>query len=74
MKLLIMQFSPTSCHLIPVRSKYSPQHPVLKTPSVQWLKYIKFKVHFRLTCHQCFCHRPPNYLTFVPPLENRHLK
>jgi hypothetical protein len=26
MKLLNMQFSPTSCHFIPLRSKYS-QHP-----------------------------------------------
>jgi hypothetical protein len=26
--LLIMQFSPTSYHFIPLRSKYSPQHPV----------------------------------------------
>jgi thermostable 8-oxoguanine DNA glycosylase len=25
-----MQFSPTSCHFISLRSKYSPQHPVLK--------------------------------------------
>jgi hypothetical protein len=32
MKLLIMQFSPTSCHFISLRSKYSPQHPVLKHP------------------------------------------
>jgi hypothetical protein len=30
MKLLIMQFSPTSCHYICLHSKYSPQHPVLK--------------------------------------------
>jgi hypothetical protein len=30
MKLLIMQFSPTSCHFIPLRTKYSAQHPVLK--------------------------------------------
>jgi hypothetical protein len=29
MQLLIMQFSPTSCHFIPLRSKYSPKHPVL---------------------------------------------
>jgi hypothetical protein len=29
-KLLIMQFSPTSCHFIPLWSKYSPRHPVLK--------------------------------------------
>jgi hypothetical protein len=32
MKLLIMQFSPTSCHFISLLSKYSPQHPVLKHP------------------------------------------
>jgi hypothetical protein len=30
MKLLITRFSPSSCHFIPLRSKYSPQHPVLK--------------------------------------------
>jgi hypothetical protein len=29
MKLLIMQSSPTSCHLLPLKSKYSPQNPVL---------------------------------------------
>jgi hypothetical protein len=28
MKLLTMQFSPTSCHFIPLRSKYSPEHQV----------------------------------------------
>jgi hypothetical protein len=32
MQLLIMQFSPTSCHFIPLRFKYSPKHPVLKHP------------------------------------------
>jgi len=31
MKLLIIQLSPTSCHILPLRSIYSPQHPVLKT-------------------------------------------
>jgi hypothetical protein len=25
-----VQFSPVSCHLISLWSKYSPQHPVLK--------------------------------------------
>jgi hypothetical protein len=34
MKLLIMQFSPTSRHFISLRSKYSPQHPCSQTPSV----------------------------------------
>jgi hypothetical protein len=29
-KLLIMQFSPTSCYLVSLRYKYSPQHRVLK--------------------------------------------
>jgi hypothetical protein len=32
MQLLIMQFSPASCHFIPNRSKYSPKYPVLKNP------------------------------------------
>jgi len=31
MKLLIMQSSPASCHFLPLRSKYSPQYPVLKS-------------------------------------------
>jgi hypothetical protein len=30
MKLFRMQFFPFSCHFIPLRSKYSPQHPVFK--------------------------------------------
>jgi hypothetical protein len=30
MQLLIMQFSPTSYHFIPRKSKYSPKHPVFK--------------------------------------------
>jgi hypothetical protein len=34
MKLLIMQFSSTFHNFIPLMYKYSPQHPVLQTPSV----------------------------------------
>jgi hypothetical protein len=34
MKLLIIQFSPTSYHFSLLQSRYSPQHPVLKTSSV----------------------------------------
>jgi hypothetical protein len=37
MTLLIMQFSPTSCHLISLRSKYSSQHPALKHPQSTFL-------------------------------------
>jgi hypothetical protein len=32
-----MQLSPISYHFIPVRSKYSPQHPVLKHPQSMYL-------------------------------------
>jgi hypothetical protein len=30
LKLLIMQSSPASCNFLPLRSRYSPHHPVLK--------------------------------------------
>jgi hypothetical protein len=31
MKLLIMKFSPLPCYLVPLRPKYSPQHPRLRS-------------------------------------------
>jgi hypothetical protein len=37
MKLLIMQFCPTSYHFIRLWSKYSPQHPVLRHPQSMFL-------------------------------------
>jgi hypothetical protein len=37
MKPLITQFPPISCHFISLRSKYSPQHPVLKHPQSMYL-------------------------------------
>jgi hypothetical protein len=36
-KLPVMQFSPLSRHSIPLRSKYPPQHPVLKHPQSVFL-------------------------------------
>jgi hypothetical protein len=36
-KILVIPFSPLSHHLIPVRSKYPPQHPVLKHPQSMFL-------------------------------------
>jgi hypothetical protein len=51
MKLNIMQLSPTSYHFIPLRSKYYPQHPILKHlrfmffPSCQ---ETKFHTHTKL--------------------------
>jgi hypothetical protein len=38
MEPLIMQFPPPSCHFIPLRSKYSPKHPVLE----QWLGFLVY--------------------------------
>jgi hypothetical protein len=32
-----MKFSPHPCYLIPVRPKYSPQHPILKHPQPTYL-------------------------------------
>ena len=32
MKLFIMYFSPLPCYLVPLRPKYSPQHPILEHP------------------------------------------
>jgi hypothetical protein len=37
MELLIMYFSPLPCSLVPLRPKYSPQHPILKHPPPQFL-------------------------------------
>jgi len=36
-KLLVMKFSPLPCQLVPLRSKYSPQHPFLKHPQNTFL-------------------------------------
>src|SRR5215510_732722 len=32
-----MKFSPLPCHLVPLRPKYSPQHPILKHPQPTFL-------------------------------------
>jgi hypothetical protein len=36
-----MQFSPASRHFIPLWSKYSPRHPVLKHPQFMVLPYCQ---------------------------------
>jgi len=36
-KLLIMQFFPLPCYLVPLRPRYSPQHPILKYPEPTFL-------------------------------------
>jgi hypothetical protein len=37
MKVLIMRFSPLSLYLVPLRPKYSSQHPILKCPQSMYL-------------------------------------
>jgi len=36
-KLFIVSFSPFPCYLVPLRPKYSPQHPILKHPQRTFL-------------------------------------
>jgi hypothetical protein len=51
MKLLIMQFFPTSCHFVSRRYKYSPQHPVLKQTQSMFLQHLKLRPS-RMWCHE----------------------
>jgi hypothetical protein len=41
MKLLVMHFSPVSYNFIPLLSKYSPEHPVLKYPHSMFLPHCQ---------------------------------
>jgi hypothetical protein len=41
-----MQLSPPSRHSIPLWSKYSPQHPVLKHPQFMFLPYCQTRIYF----------------------------
>jgi hypothetical protein len=44
MKALIMQCPPTSYYCIPVRHKYTLQHPVLKYLQSMFFPYVKLNV------------------------------
>jgi hypothetical protein len=39
-KLLVIQFTAVSCHFIPVRSKHTLQHPILKRPQSVFVPYL----------------------------------
>jgi hypothetical protein len=63
MKLLIMQFSQTSCHFISLRSKYSQQHPdldwmVASSTQIESLNVLLTQILLYDCCSQIFvlCH------------------
>jgi hypothetical protein len=49
MKFLIMQSSPVYHHLCPIRSKCSPQHPVLKRSQCMFLCWCDRPTYTRIT-------------------------
>jgi hypothetical protein len=62
-----VQLSPFSCHFIPLGSKYSPQHPVLKHPQsmrsftpvkttgrIMVLYILTFKIHTTISLYKSF--------------------
>jgi hypothetical protein len=59
MQFLVMQFSPTFCHSIPLLSKYSPQRPVPKHPQFIHSKgFWRWCVTLITTRFLDFVHRP----------------
>jgi hypothetical protein len=44
MKILIMQISPSGYYFIPLHSKYSPQHTILKHPQPMFLPNVRDQV------------------------------
>jgi hypothetical protein len=66
MKLLIMQSSPASCHFLPLRSKYSPQHPVLRHhQSVSFPQDERYS--FTSEQHDSYSLRPGREAEHSPP-------
>jgi hypothetical protein len=56
MKLPTVHLSPFSCYSIPLRSKYPPQHPVLKHPqSMPLTSETKFHTHTKHLAELWFC-------------------
>jgi hypothetical protein len=54
----IVQLSPFSCYFFPLGSKYSPQHPVLLTPSVHSVPLMwqtKCRTHTKQLAELWFC-------------------
>jgi hypothetical protein len=61
MELLIMRLSAASHVFIPLRSKYSPEHPVLKTVNLCSSLFVRDQVsqtHNKIKDNKIFNHDP----------------
>jgi hypothetical protein len=67
MKLLIVQFYPSSCYFLPVMSKYLSQNPVLEIPghcfSFNFRDQISYQ--YKTTGRICLCESGYEYLGFI---------
>jgi hypothetical protein len=72
MKLLVMQLSLPSRHSIPLWSKYSPQHPVLKHS--QFKPLHEQLLSHNLTCRYTLEYSEPNRYVWHTPFEAAHSK
>jgi hypothetical protein len=66
-KLLIMHFSPVSCQVIPLRSKYSPQHPVLTHPQSVFFPNMRDQVSHQYKIGKIIA----LYILLFMPLDSR---
>ena len=57
-KLFIVSFSPLLCYPVPLRPKYSPQHPVLK--------HLSVPSSFNVNCQVSHPHKTTTYYHFWP--------
>jgi hypothetical protein len=71
MKFIITQFSPRSVFL-PFRSKYPPQHSVLKNPQSVFLSQIRWEIYdvklWKEVGRQLNLSRCQDQLSVIPPI------
>jgi hypothetical protein len=72
MKLLIMQFSPTSYYFIPLQSKCFPQHPLLKTLSLSSSLTVADQVsHLHKTTEKNYSSEYLNFYVFRQQIKRQ---
>jgi hypothetical protein len=73
MKLLIVQLPPFSRHLIPLRSKYSSQNPVLTHISQITELIYQYRKNWKERVDRMSCDRIPKMILKYQPKGKRHL-